>query len=254
MGITIPKEKLETTVVFGDVHGVYYDPKAWSILLQIIDDLKPNRVVINGDFMDCYSISSFDKDPNRDYNIQDEFDQANKLLDELQHIHKGETIFVCGNHCDRLRKKLWKDAPELSSLSGMTIQSRLFLDERKIQWIEPKGKSAYYKLGKIKIGHFNIARQDSCASEKALVLRYAGTVLQGHTHKLGKFYKSFDGDVVVGVGTGCLCDLNPEYCSDPDWCQGLVVISKLKGVNRFHIQDVPIIKHETLFNGKLYKV
>lgn len=61
------KTELETTVVFGAVHGIYVDHKAWNILLQIINDIKPQRVVINGDFMDCYSISKFDKDPQRDF-------------------------------------------------------------------------------------------------------------------------------------------------------------------------------------------
>lgn len=244
----------ETTVVFGDVHGIYVDRKAWDITLQIIKDLKPARVVINGDFMDCYSISRFDKDPNRGYNLQDEFDQANLLLDELQLVFKGEIIYVEGNHEARVKKYLWGNAPEISSLVSLTVEGRLFLDERKIKYIPSRGRSAYYQLGKIKIGHFDVALQSSGASEKKLVLRYGCTVLQGHHHKLGEFYKSFDGDVVVGVGTGCLCSLNPEYCSDPDWHQGVIVINKVVGRNRFHIQTVPIIKHETLFNGKIYKV
>jgi predicted phosphodiesterase len=249
------KTELETTVVFGDVHGIYVDRKAWNILLQIIDDIKPQRVIINGDFMDCYSISTFDKDPNRNFNIQDEFEQANKLLDELQSVFKGEIVFIFGNHCDRLRRLLWGETSELACLPELCIEDKLHLNERRIKFIKPIGKSAYYKLGKMKIGHFNVALQDSCASAKKLVTRYACTVLQSHTHRLGMYYKTFgeETDTVVGVECGCLCQLRPEYVCDPDWQAGFVVISKIKACNRYHIQTVPIINHETLFIGKLYK-
>jgi len=243
---------IETTVVFGDVHGIYYDKKAWDLLLQVIDDIKPDRVIINGDFMDCYSISKFDKDPNRDFNIQDEFNQANDLLDQLQRVHKGETVFVEGNHCARMKKFLWGNAPELASMPEFSIQGKLCLEERKIKYITSRGRDAYYQLGKIKVGHFNKAAQHSAYTEKWLVDKYGCCIVQGHSHRLGKHYKTIDGDTVVGVGSGCLCDLSPEYVSDPNWQQGFVVIDKIKKGKWFQVQDVPIINHTTLFNGKLY--
>lgn len=249
------KPKIETTLVFGDVHGIYVDLHCWDIVKQIIKDLKPNKVIINGDFIDFYGISKFDKDPNRQDNLQDEIDQAVNLLQQLRCIFKGEIIYIEGNHEARMRKYLWAKAPELSSLRGLSIEELLCLDKFNIQYIESKGKSAYYNLGKIKIGHFDVALQESAASEKKLVLKYADTIIQGHTHRLGKFYKSFgtEDKLVVGVGSGCCCQLDPEYCSDPNWMQGLVVISKIVDKNRYHIQDVPIIKHQTLFNNKLYE-
>lgn len=247
-------KNIETTVVFGDVHGVYYDKKAWNILLQVIYDIKPDRVVINGDFMDCYSISNFDKDPSRDFNLQDEYEQANKLLDELQRVcPKGcKIIFIFGNHEARQRRNIWKNTPEYDCIPELTIEGKLHLEERGIEFVKPKGKDAYYQLGKIKIGHFNKVSQDSAATEKWLVNKYGCCLIQSHTHRLGKFYKTIDGDTVVGVGAGCLCDLNPEYVSDPNWAQGFVVIDKIKNNKWFQIQDVPIINHTTLFNGKLY--
>lgn len=243
---------IETTVVFGDVHGVYYDKKAWSILLQVIDDIKPDRVIINGDFMDCYSISSFDKDPSRDFNLQDEYEQANTLLDELGRVHTGKTVFVYGNHCARQKRNIWKNTPEYDCIPELTIEGKLHLEERGFEVVKPKGKDAYYQLGKIKVGHFNKAAQASAYTEKWLVDKYGCCIVQGHSHRLGKHYKTMNGDTIVGVGSGCLCDLNPEYVSDPNWQQGFVVIDKVKVGKWFQIQDVPIIKHTTLFNGKVY--
>lgn len=245
-------KNIETTVVFGDVHGIYVDRKSWSILLQVIYDIKPDRVIINGDFIDCYSISTFDKDPERDFNLQDEYEQANKLLDELQHIFKGEIIFVFGNHEARQLKNIWKNTPEYACIPELTIEGKLHLEERGIKFVKPKGKDAYYQLGKIKVGHFNKASQHSAYTEKWLVDKYGCCIVQGHSHRLGKHYKTIDNDTIVGVGSGCLCNLDPEYVSDPNWQQGFVVIDKLKNDKWFQIQDVPIINHTTLFKGKLY--
>ena len=248
--------KTETAFVFGDVHGIYYDPKCFDIIKQLIKDIKPQRIYINGDLIDFYGISKFDKDPDRHFNLQDEIDQAVYLLRDIKAVSKEAKIhFVEGNHESRLRKYLWSKASELSSLRSLKIESLLMFDELGIEYHRSKGKSAYAELGKIKIGHFDVALSNSAASEKKLVLKYADTIIQGHTHRLGKFYKSFGSEekMVVGVGSGCCCMLDPEYCSDPDWHHGAVVINKIIGVNRYHIQDIPIIKHETLFNGKLYR-
>lgn len=245
----------ETAFIFGDTHGIYYDPKCWSIILKLIKDIKPDKIYINGDFIDFYGISKFDKDPNREDDLQEEIDQANKLLDQLAVVAgDAQMHFIEGNHESRLRKFLWSKAPELASLRALTVEDQLKLKARGIIYHEAKGRSAYAKFGKIKIGHFDVALTNSAASEKKLVLKYADTIVQAHTHKLGKFYKSFgtEDKLVVGVGGGCVCKLDPEYCSDPDWHQGAVVINKVVGANRYHIQDIPIIKHETLFNGKIY--
>ena len=110
-------------------------------------------------------------------------------------------------------------------------------------------------FGKIKIGHFDVAMGASCASEKKLVNKYACSVVQGHTHRLGMFFKSFGGDdnTVVGIGSGCLCQLDPDYCSDPDWQQGIIVIKRLKDENRYHAISVPILLHEAFYNEKIYR-
>jgi predicted phosphodiesterase len=247
--------KLEKTIVLGDVHGEYVDRITWDIAKQIVRDVKPERIILNGDFIDFYGVSRFDKDPNRALSLQDEIDYGNQLLSELRSVaKKAQIIWVEGNHEARLQKYLWSKAAELSSLRSLTIEELFRLEERGIEYVRSKGRSAYTTVGKIMIGHFDVALANSCASEKKLVLKYAETVIQGHTHKLGKFYKTFGDEekTVVGVGSGCLCGLDPEYCSDPDWQQGLVLITKVVDENRYFIQDIPIIGHKTLFNNKIY--
>lgn len=250
----LPRDKTEVTFVFGDTHGIYMDKKWWSIVKNIIYDLKPDRIVMNGDVVDFYAISRFDKDPNRRESLQDEIDITKQFLDSVRFWSKdAEIIWVEGNHEARLQKYLWSKSPELASLDMLDIENIFETDKRGIKYIKSRGREAYYQMGKIKIGHFNKVSQESAYTAKALVTRYACTIIQNHVHRLGKYYKTYGNDVVVGIEAGCGCMLNPEYTCDPNWQQGFVIITKLKNDNRYYIEDVPIIKHETLFRNALYK-
>lgn len=247
---------METAFILGDIHGRYRDGLAFDIALDLIKDIQPSKIIINGDLIDFYAISHFGKDPERSLELQNEIDDTNDILDKIQEVSGSAKIeWVEGNHERRLRNYLWSSAPELACLRSLTMKSLFFLGARNIDYIESKGKSAYTKFGNILIGHWDIARQDSCASARAILVKNSCSIVQGHTHRLGMFYKTYrsQGKQVVGCEGGCLCQLDPEYCSDPDWQAGVTIIYKLDGKNRFHIIQIPIVKHEALFNGKIYR-
>ena len=46
----------------------------------------------------------------------------------------------------------------------------------------------------------------------------------GHVHRLSTYRARKAGRKFVWIETGCLCDLNPEYCVNPNWCQGFAVV------------------------------
>lgn len=46
----------------------------------------------------------------------------------------------------------------------------------------------------------------------------------GHVHRLSIYRARKAGRKFVWIETGCLCDLNPEYCINPNWCQGFAVV------------------------------
>src|SRR6185437_14840602 len=94
----------------GDIHAPYEDKRSLGLALDVLEDFEPDVVVCVGDLVDCYSVSSFSKDPRRTIDLKKEMDRAGAILDKIQAPRK---IFIEGNHEDRLRRYLTEKAPEL---------------------------------------------------------------------------------------------------------------------------------------------
>ena len=58
----VPLKKL---LIVPDVHRPYHSRTGWNLLLQVGKDLKPDIIVIIGDYMDCYAVSDHERDPKK---------------------------------------------------------------------------------------------------------------------------------------------------------------------------------------------
>ena len=70
-------------------------------LYKFLADFQPDQIVIAGDMLDFYELSSFDKDPKRKFCIQDEIDKCYDFLKELKEYCK-EIHFIKGNNLSQL--------------------------------------------------------------------------------------------------------------------------------------------------------
>jgi hypothetical protein len=103
-------------VVLSDAHYPYHDVFATKLAVRLVEKWQPQEVVLNGDLLDFYKLSTFDQDPSRwrDGGLQQEIDQWLEWANEL----KGAAPDACrfhflpGNHEDRLRRHLWRN-PQL---------------------------------------------------------------------------------------------------------------------------------------------
>lgn len=67
----------------------------------------------------------------------------------------------------------------------------------------------------------------------------------GHTHRLCKYIARKSGRKFVWLETGCLCDLNPEYCVNPNWQAGFAEL-KFKDGKLYHSRVIEIEKGKIL--------
>jgi UDP-2,3-diacylglucosamine pyrophosphatase LpxH len=112
-----PKKKYKPNqkiVQINDLHIPFHDKKALEVFNLFLKDFKPDQLVIAGDLLDFYQLSSFDKDPMRRFTIQDEIDVCYEVLKEFKELCPN-IHFIKGNHEDRLRRFLWKN-PSLASI------------------------------------------------------------------------------------------------------------------------------------------
>ena len=207
--------KYKKVMLTSDYHIPYMKQESYNITKKFAKKYKPNIFIINGDLIDFYSISSFDKKPDRADTVRTDITQASKVLKDLRKIlgNKTEMYLLVGNHEARFQKYLWRHAPELYGVSGLTLPEQLKLKDLNIEYVDADNDYWAETKGHLKIGDFVIMHGDSklngasyskysCYGLKNTMLNgIQQNVAQGHSHRLGLFYHND----FVGLELGCLC-------------------------------------------------
>ena len=206
-------------VVASDYHFPYQDENAVKQLLVFIKDYKPDCVILNGDVLDFYCLSRFDKDPERIGTLQDELNQVSKFLKDLREVCKKKTriVYVLGNHEDRLRKYIWTHN-ELAGLENLQLEKLIDTKTPNVEVVKR------FKLDSLLFTHGSIVRKYSAYSANAELDKYQTSGSSGHTHRLGSYFKSGYSGNREWHESGCMCRLDAQYLdSEPNWQQGFLV-------------------------------
>lgn len=123
------KERPVTTVVLADLHVPHHDPVALGCALGLIKELKPDRVVLNGDFMDLESLSRHPKSRPDLSRLASEFYAANLILDSIQAAAGSAEIYLLeGNH----EARATRFANEFGQLDGvLSVPVGLYIEARE---------------------------------------------------------------------------------------------------------------------------
>jgi predicted phosphodiesterase len=160
-----------------DAHRPYHDKQAWGLFMKSMQEWKPDILVCLGDLADCYKVSSFSKDPTREFSFKEEIDDVLVGLDDLDSLGATRKIFIGGNHEDRLVRYLQLRAPELFEF--IDIPKLFELNRRGWEYVPYKSA---IQVGKLWITH------DVGVAGRYSVFRAADTfqhpVVMAHTHRL----------------------------------------------------------------------
>jgi predicted phosphodiesterase len=206
--LLIDSDKL---LVLSDIHFPYQDDTALGTALEYGQKYGPDHIHLNGDIIDFYGCSRFNKDP-RAIPIYRELEIANQFLDDLQAWFPNATIsFKYGNHEIRLGEYIRNNAAAIEGMKGVTVHEQLGLDERGIEW--RKIELAY--AGKLTImhGHERKTPFNNIVNPSTTLLRWAfDQVILGHHHQTSEIVRrKVRGELLGAWSTGCLCGLRPEY-------------------------------------------
>ena len=232
-------------ILLGDTHHPFHDKQTIRLVLKFLKEWEPDKVFLMGDIVDCYAISRFDKNPLRSNSLENEFNQAHKFLKDIRDcVPNAEITFLEGNHEARFVKYLWRKAPELSRFKALTIPKLLELSALNIEHRE-YGEGV--DCGSLYLTHGDLISKHSGWTAKAHYEKHGGSGACGHSHRGGTYYKTKRGDTSVWAETFCLCDLDPEYVQNPDWCQGFSLVYFIR--DRFFIEQVPIVDRRFVVEG-----
>lgn len=244
-------EVLERILFIPDCHFPYQDVLAFDLMMDAAKRFKPDHVIICGDFIDMYSVSSHDKNPKRAGKLEEEISSSVEALWKIKELGAKNNVFVAGNHEDRLTRYLMQKAPELYDL--LNIKSVLALDKMKFTYIPYR---QHYKLGKVYITH-DTGKAGYNAHKQALDAFHRSVVI-GHTHRIGYMVQGdADGDKHVGAMFGWLGDVKQvDYMHNinaiKDWSLGFG-IGYLNPKNGYvYLAPIPIVNYSCVVEGKLY--
>lgn len=242
---------LEPVLIVSDAHIPYHSAVWWDLLLQVGRHLRPQHIVIIGDFADFYSVSDHDKDPDRANRMDAELAEVDKRLDELDALGARDKLYIEGNHEDRLRRYLMKH-PQLARV--VSTEKLLKLKERGWEFVPYKRHAA---RGAVHFTH------DVGAAGRNAVFRvldtYQHSVVSGHTHRLQYIVEgTATGECKISATFGWGGDVEQvDYMclakARKDWALGFGIgyLEPLSGC--VYLVPVPIVDGTCVVNGRLFR-
>lgn len=227
-----------------DVHVPFHDDNAVTKALAVIKKWQPDILYLNGDIIDFYSISAYDKDPARLLLLQEEIDKTIELFGKIRHaVGEGcSIVYLEGNHEARLQKYLARH-PEISQLNCLKLEELLKLSDFDIH-LHPNLMAV---IGDTIVTHGTIVRSKSGYTGHGQLEKWGMSGISGHTHRLSAVHRTTFGSDYVWLEQGCLCDLHPSYVDGtPDWQQGFAIGTSDEGKTNWRLISIKSLTKEEM--------
>ncbi len=238
-----------TMAVLNDSHNPFQDQRVLREVELFLAELQPDLVVYPGDMGDFYLLSKFDKNPTRANSLQKDLNSTAQLFKRHRALMPNtRMIFELGNHEDRLRRFLWSGSPALASLDCLTVEGLYKLKESGVEYVDYAEGVLFNK--NLMVTHGDLIRAHSGYTAKGMSDKHGGSGIHGHSHRLGCSLKRNRFGVYGWWENGCLCDLEPDYVTHPNWQQGFSIVTIIH--ERFWVEPVQIIKRKFMFGGRTY--
>lgn len=219
-------------IVGADAHIPYHDAESIKMFIRRAIEIAAKTVILDGDWMDCYQLSKFQRDPGmRD--IPGEIKITRHIFSEIRRARPdANIIYKLGNHEDRYDYYLMRNAPELFGLKSIHLDAlpELGLADLGIEVIKNKRI--------IRAGHLNIVHGHEFPSgisapvnpARGLYLRAKKSAMAGHWHQTSEHTETaINDDVVTCWSLGCLSGLHPQYMPLNKWNHGFAEITDESG-------------------------
>lgn len=266
-----PKDN-KSCVILPDLQIPFQDDEAISVAMQVIRDVRPDKVVLLGDAVDLAPWSKYPQRPEHQQTTQDSITKLHLLLATLRKsLPRSELVVLEGNHDFRMHAKISKDNPEALYLKkaddpdGYPVMSVPYLTsmvELDVEYVSGYPANKHWINERLQVQHGAKARSNS-STAKAISQDERASTIFGHVHRIETHYKTVNtyegGKTSFAHTPGCLCLIDGSVPSTKggvtvkgetvenyeDWQAGFCVVSYKEGDSPFHLEQVYI----NTFNG-----
>ncbi len=244
--------RLEKILLISDVHAPYCDETAFNLVLDVGMQLKPDIVVIMGDFADYYSISKYSKNPNRILDFKTENNLVKAARAKVDQIPAKRKIFLKGNHEQRLVTHLAEVSPALYNFSS--VDEALELSKNGWKVVDYHDHA---RIGKLFVTHD--AEDSGRNAHQKTGATFEHSIAIGHVHSLHiSYFGNALGESHVCASLGWLgdyrfADYAPTIKKLKNWQLGFGFAYHETDTGNVHLQAVPIIQGKCVVEGILFK-
>ncbi len=212
-------------LILSDVHCPFYDEVALSVAIDYGRERDATLVLLNGDAMDCYALSRWEKNPE----LRDFPGEVRAGRDMLRAIRtafpKARIIWKWGNHEERYDAHLRLN-PDFFGLDDWEWDSVFRLGEYGVELVRDKRPIMIGKLSIIHGHEYGRSFVDPVSPARTFFLRAGVNVLGGHYHRTSQHSKRDLRQTVVSAwSSGCLCEDHPAYRPLNDSNQGFAFVT-----------------------------
>lgn len=208
-------ERAEATTIYSknlgiinDLHVPIHDTQACNLAISHLKDAGIDTLVINGDFVDMYSLTRHGRD-SRKYGLQYELATARRELVGLRK-YLGDHVkiyYVEGNHENWWKRYMRNVARELDEYQG--LDDTLMLRALGIEWID---HGMGLRAGKLRIIHGHEISGSGIYVAKRKLNKAKTNIIFGHHHTSQEWTETnLDGHEIGSWAIGCLCQRTPEW-------------------------------------------
>lgn len=248
------KKPLKRVLFIPDTHAEYHDVRAWKLMMKAMRHWRPDEIVILGDFLDCYPVSRYTKDPKRSQSLEPMFKAGNALLDELDELGPKSKYFFLGNHEQRLNDYIASNAPQLDGF--VTVERELRLKPRGYRVTQ---YSDHLQIGKVYVSHDagkSIAGRT--AAHKAMDI-FQHSIITGHSHRMCYLVEANGtGETMLSAQFGWLGDIKHiDYAhrisATKAFVLGFGIGYRNERTGILYAIPVPIVNYTCCVEGVLYE-
>jgi predicted phosphodiesterase len=234
-------------LILSDIHLPFHDEDALAAALEYGVSHEVDTIILNGDILDCYDVSRFSKEIRRP-KISEELEMGRNFFKYLRELFPTQAIFYkIGNHEERMRAYVLRNARELADLNDISLESLLRLEEYRIIPVNRE----MINLGKLTVLHGHELGESVFSPvnpARGMFLKAKASTIVGHYHQVSHHSESNLRGEQVGVWSmGCLCNLSPDYrpYAFTKWANGFAYVT-VNEDHSFHVENFKIINGQIL--------
>jgi predicted phosphodiesterase len=242
----IRKLNARKVLILSDVHVPYHDEKALEIAIETGKEAGVDAVLLNGDFMDFYSVSRYVSDPTQ-RDLAGEMQMGRAMLEYLRSEFTGCQIWwKLGNHEERWASWIWQKAPEVYGVEDFTIQRLMRLKDYNVKLVADMEPISIGGLTVLHGHEYRFAISNPVNPARGLYMRSKVSSMMGHLHQSSEHTESdLKGKLVTTWSVGCLCQLRPRYAPLNKWNHGFAVVDTT-GEDDYRVSNYRIHKGKLL--------